>query len=236
MTLSLTTNFQNDVDCSDERDLNSQASRTIWRPVLPPTPGEPLAPFYISLLLPGLSTSFLQTVLRRSYNTVRKYKAQAREASVSDPAIMQGVHELMAGLSPSDGLAMALVRGRCQLPFWSRIAIAEYVKAGSTISSVSAAFRCSSRTVSNIIHRSVFLNPDRVLAAQQLNPPGRFLPRSGVQRPPPSKKIEVLPGSTATKLLHRDSRTPKSTSDPTGGCNLQPGLTIKPSTEETTRG
>ncbi|MAC58567.1 MAG: hypothetical protein CMH85_09885 [Novosphingobium sp.] len=228
--------FQNDVDCSHERDLNPQVSRTTWRPVPPPIAGEPMAPFYISILLPGLSTAYLQTVLNRSYNSIRKHKAKARQAAADDPLILRDVQDLMASLSPSDGLAMARVRERCQLPFWSRIAIADYVKAGFSLSSIAAAFRCSPRTVSNVIRNTDFCHVDRALAAQQLNPPGKFQPRSEVQHALWPKKMGVSPGYTAPSRLHRDSQTPTSASDPTEGGNLQPGLTNNSSIKETTRG
>lgn len=159
---------------SDECDFELQVSRTTWRPVPPPTASEPLAPFYISILLPGLSTAFLQTVLGRSYNTVRKYKAEARQAAMEEPLIASGVQDLMASLTSADGLAMARARGCCQLPFWSRLAIADYVKFGFSLSSIARAFYCSCRTISNVIEQTDFCRPDRVLTPHQLNPPGKF--------------------------------------------------------------
>ena len=195
-----------------------------------------MTPFYISILLPGLSTAFLQTVLRRSYNSVRKYKAQARQAAADDPSIERGVGELMASLSTNDGLAMARMRGNCQLPFWSRIAIADFVKAGFSLSSIASAFKCSPRTISNVIRSTDFCQIDRVLAAQQLNPPGKFRPRIGGAAPLEPMKMGVSPGYTASSRLRRDSQTPTSAIDPTGGGNLQPGLTNNSSNKETTRG
>lgn len=77
---------------------------------------------------------------------------------------------------------MAQVRGRAQLPTWSRLAIGEYRNRGFSRREIADAFRCSPGTVANVLQGkgatyALFSGERRLTHAQQ-HPPGRWK-RSG---------------------------------------------------------
>jgi hypothetical protein len=160
-------------------NLSAQVSRAKWRPVPPPRRGDrDRLKFYVSMLLPGLSAAFHQTVLNRCYTSVREYRAEADAAADADPELRQLANAAASALTPADGMLMAQLRGECQLQFWSRVAIVEYRKQGYTIPTIAQAFRCSLRTVVNVTCSSIFLSPHRRLTHFQLHPPAKFTPRA----------------------------------------------------------
>lgn len=155
-------------------DLSEQLSHARWQPVLPPPRGEDRRAFHVSILVPGLSNAFHRTVLRRGYTAVRGYRAEAEAAAGQDPVLRRDAYAFAASITPADGMLMATMRGDCQFQFWSRIAIVEYRKLGHTIPAIAKAFRCSPRTVTNVIRTSVFFSPDRKLTRFQLDPPSKI--------------------------------------------------------------
>jgi hypothetical protein len=129
------------------------------------------------MLLPGLSSAFHRAVLDRGSTAIRGYRAEAQAAADLDPDLSRDATAAAASITPADGMLMARLRGSCQLPFWSRLAIVEYRKRGYTIPAIAKAFHCSPRTVVNVVRRSVFLSPDRKLTRFQLNPPSKIPPK-----------------------------------------------------------
>ena len=111
---------------------NSHSQRALrvegepWRPVRPPKRGEDRAAFNAFLLLPGLSLSFYAAALGRARSSVSAYRAAAIEAAQSDPAIAAAVDAAVWAMRAEHGLQMARLRGKAQLPSWSRLAIGEF--------------------------------------------------------------------------------------------------------------
>lgn len=155
--------------------LIAQLSRATWRPIAPPSPGfTDQGRFHASLLLPGIARAFHAHVLSRGLTSIGKYIAAARVAFLDDPNLREAVDGAVGGMTPADGLLMARLRGPCQLPFWSRLAIVQYRKEGHSISELAEAFRCAPRTVVNVIGRTAFVSAERGLSKYQKNPPGKF--------------------------------------------------------------
>ena len=159
-----------------EKALNIEGEP--WQPVRPPKRGEDRTAFNAFMLLPGLSFSFYAASLGRSRSSVANYRAAALEASRIDPAIMAAVDAAVWAMRAEHGLQMARLRGRTQLPAWSRLAIGEYRKRGFSRREIANAFRCSSGTVANVLQGkgtsfALFSGERRLTPAQQ-NPPGRW--------------------------------------------------------------
>ncbi|WP_218821545.1 hypothetical protein, partial [Sphingobium sp. Z007] len=80
------------------------------------------------------------------------------------------------------GLQMARVRGKAQLPAWSRLAIGEYRKRGFSRCEIATAFRCSLGTVANILQGKGttygLFSGERRLTQAQRQPPGRWKKRN----------------------------------------------------------
>lgn len=164
-----------------ERVLNLE--RELWQPVSPPKRGKDRTAFHAFMLLPGLSLSFYAAALGRSRSSVTTYREAAAEAARSDPAIMAAVETAIVKLSHDDGLQMARIRGKTQLPSWSRLAIGEYRKRGFTRREIATAFRCSPGTVANVLQGkgsayALFSGERRLTHAQQ-RPPGQWRTRAG---------------------------------------------------------
>jgi hypothetical protein len=139
-----------------------------WRP---PSPGG--SSCLVCMLMQGFSRSYWSEALGCSTTTVSKWRARARAAAVLNPELQRAATEAMCALSPADGMYMARIRGRAQMPYWSRVAVVEYRKRGYGLAEIARAFRCATRTITNIIRRTSFLMPDRVLTQYQESPPAR---------------------------------------------------------------
>lgn len=133
-----------------------------WRPAKPKELGHDTM-----ILMPGFTAAFWMQVFNRSYSTISAWRATAN-ASQSE------IQAAMCELMPADGLAMARLPGPCQLPFWSRLAIAHYRKVGHSVPVIAESFECCSRTVSYVLSRTQFANPERRLTVSQRNPPSRW--------------------------------------------------------------
>ncbi len=158
-----------------------------WQPVRPPKRGKDRTAFHAFMLVPGFSLSFYAAALGRSRSSVAAYRAAAIEAARSDPAIMAAVDAAVWSMRAEHGLKMARLRGKAQLPAWSRLAIGEYRKRGFTRREIAAAFRCSPGTVANVLQGkgsayALFSGERRLTQAQQ-HPPGRWQRRSKGVRP-----------------------------------------------------
>ena len=123
-----------------------------WQPVRPPKRGEDRTAFNAFMLLPGLSLSFYAAALGRSRSSIAIYRAAAILAAQSDPAILAAVDAAVWAMQAEHGLQMARLRGKAQLPSWSRLAIGEYRKQGFSRHEIATAFRCSPGTVANVLH------------------------------------------------------------------------------------
>jgi hypothetical protein len=126
------------------------------------------------MLVPGFAHAFHAHVLGRSPAAVRSYRLAALEAAHRDPALRDEASAIASSLRPPDGLAMARLRGSCQLPIWTCLAICEFRKQGYSVAELASAFQCSVRTIASVVSRSVFLSAERKLSPQQLCPPGMF--------------------------------------------------------------
>jgi hypothetical protein len=157
--------------------LIENLSQSTWRPlILPPrlSAGADLRPLYVALLMDGFRTSYHMHVLGRSYDALSQYRRDAIEASKSDETLRRDALAGMSALTPSDGLYMARIRGDCQLPYWSRLAILDYRKQGYTLKEIGEAFICSPRNVVKVINQ-VYLIPVLKLTPAQRQPSGRFI-------------------------------------------------------------
>lgn len=142
-----------------QRPLISEFHQSSWRPLFPGEQGHE-----VMILLPGFSTTFWMMAYGRCYSTIATGKAKAR-------ADEDELWSAMSMLTPADGLAIARYRGPAQMPFWSRLAIAEYRKRGFRIREIAEAFECSERTVANVVTQTRFLSPARHLTEYQRKPP-----------------------------------------------------------------
>lgn len=121
-----------------------------------------------ALAVPGFSTSYWVQVTGRSYSTVVRWKQEMARVTWGAE-----IAKLMTQIEPADGMLMARLRGSCQMPFWSRLAILEYRKRGFSAREIAAAFGCSPRTVFYLTQRTIATNPERRLTPHQLNPPSK---------------------------------------------------------------
>lgn len=131
----------------------------------------------IYLLTPGFSTSYHAYVLGVSGITVSKHLAWSKALALADPTILAEVDGNCASITPEDGLKMAQRRGPAHLPWWSRLAIAEFA-IRLTTSDVASLFRCSRRTVQLVLTRGVLsydpFTGTRRLSPSQVSPPGKW--------------------------------------------------------------
>jgi len=134
--------------------------------------------FHAYMMLPGLSDAFHSATLNRSLSSVATYRSNAKRASGTDPAVLVIRGEMLATMRAEDGLAMAQLRGRSQMPYWSRLAICEYRKRGYSRRDIASAFRCSLGTVANILRGSGtgygILSGERQLTGSQQCPRGKW--------------------------------------------------------------
>lgn len=151
---------------------------TPWQPIGVPARGQDRTAFHAFVLLPGLSVSFLATTLGRSRSSVSAYRRAALAAARSDPAVAETVEAAVWAMRAEHGLQMARLRGRSQLPSWSRLAMGEFRKSGWTLKRIASAFRCSTSTVNNVLQGkgSTFapFSQTRILTEAQQNPPNKF--------------------------------------------------------------
>ena len=156
-----------------------------WQPVRPPKRGEDRTGFHAFMLLPGLSLSFHAAALGRSRSSVATYRTAAAEAARSDPAITAALDAAVCAIRAEDGLQMARVRGRAQLPAWSRLAMGEYRKRGFSRREIAAAFCCSPGTVANVLQGKGtaygLFSGERRLTKAQRDPPGKWRARRGTR-------------------------------------------------------
>lgn len=155
-----------------------------WQPVPLPKHGEDRTAFHAFMLLPGLSISFYTAILGRSRSSVSSYRAAAIEAARSDPMVMTIMHATIQGIRAEHGLQMAQLRGKGQLPSWSRLAIGEYSKRGHSRGEIALAFQCSRSTVANVLQGkgtaySLFSGSRRLTRSQQ-DPPGKWQGSRGI--------------------------------------------------------
>ena len=163
---------------------NSHSERVIkggsdpWQPIRPPKRGDDRTAFHAQLLMPGFSLAFHAASLGRSRSTIATYRADANRAAKSNPAINAAVKDAIYAMQPEHGLQMARVRGKAQLPYWSRLAMFEYRKRGYSRRQIADAFRCSPSTVANVLQGkgSAYgtLSGKRRLTEAQRNPPGSW--------------------------------------------------------------
>lgn len=155
-----------------------KTERTPWQPIRVPARGQDSSAFHAFVLLPGLSISFLATVLGRSRSSVSAYRRAALDAAHSDPAVSEKVKATVWAMRAEHGLRMAQLRGSSQLPSWSRLAMGEFRKRGWTRKRIASEFRCSLSTVNNVLNgNGVSYAPfsgERKLTPAQQRPAGQW--------------------------------------------------------------
>ena len=171
------TNFHTEMPLMSE--ITSSDLR--WQPVSPPGRGAgdaAKAAFHGSMLLPGLTIAFHAATLGRSRSTITTYRRRAQEAASRNPDIAHLVLAQLSALTAYDGLQMARLRGRAQLPHFSVLAICEFRERGYSRRDIAAAFRCSPGTVAHALqfrNRSYEpLSGERRLTTAQQRPPRQF--------------------------------------------------------------
>ena len=129
----------------------------------------------IYLLTPGFSNAYHQHTLSVSNATIWKYMHWAQFVAVDDPSYAAAVDANLASITCDDGLRMAKRRGGAHMPFWSRLAICEYLQIHGNTSRVAQMFLCSTRTVNNVVAGRYFgyepLSAARKLSSSQEFPP-----------------------------------------------------------------
>lgn len=134
----------------------------------------------IYLLTPGFSTAYHSHTLGVSANTIRKHLSWSRTSALKDPAIADDVERNLASITAEDGLRIAQIRGTTHLPWWSRLAIAEFSARLQCTSEVAALFRCSRRTVQQALTRGChsydMLTSARRLSSSQASPSRKWTP------------------------------------------------------------
>lgn len=132
----------------------------------------------VYLLTPGFTTAYHGHVLGVSRTTINKHLAWSRALAAQDPTVFEDVERNVTSITPADGINMAQRRGTTHLPWWSRLAIADYSARMRSTSEVAALFRCSQRTVQQV-RRCGCLAYDLFTGARrpsstQLSPPGKW--------------------------------------------------------------
>jgi hypothetical protein len=132
----------------------------------------------IYLLTPGFSRSYHQQVLGVSDTTVAKYMRWSRQLAEKDQDILDAARANAASITAEDGLKMAQRRRRAHMPWWSRLAIAEFVERLGDTSEVASLFCCSPRTVQLVLKTSPIaydlFTGERRLSRTQERPPGMW--------------------------------------------------------------
>ena len=134
------------------------------------------------LLTPGFPQTYHRQLFGVSDTTIAKYVAWSRDLAVTDPSIADVVGENAASITANDGLRFAQLRGSAHLPWWSRLAIAEFNHRLANTGEVAALFKCSRRTVQlalkNLPCSYDFMTGERRLSSTQQAPPGMWRIRS----------------------------------------------------------
>ena len=177
--------------------IEAQLSRANWSvPHLSPRLTGTFQDFAEWLLLPGMSLSLQAHLLSRSVTFARKHRLRAEQMARCCPEIEKRVKRTVATLSPQDGLKMARLRGRCQLPFWSKLALANYRKQGEPLIRLSKAFLCSERCIQYVLSHTNFAQADRMLSSVQLCPPKQFTRQTAARRLAPINPATKRPYQT----------------------------------------
>jgi hypothetical protein len=144
----------------------------------------------VYLLTQGFSRAYHQQALGASNATLWKYMRWAQELGRRNPEIAELVAANTCSISREDGLLMAQRRGASHLPFWSRLAICEFLQIRSDVGKVAEMFRCSKRTVHNVRAGRCtsydLLSGCRQLSSTQAHPPR--LERAACVASPPSSR------------------------------------------------
>lgn len=132
----------------------------------------------IYLLTPGFSSAYHSHVFGVSGTTLRKYLAWSRDLASNDLTIAGCVIANVASITADDGLRMAQRRGPTQLPWWSRLAIAEFALRMGSTKEVADLFGCSRRTVQLALKRLPLsfdaMTGERRLSTSQISPPNKW--------------------------------------------------------------
>jgi len=147
-----------------------------------PRPLRRQAELAIYLLTPGFSQAYHRHALAVSDTTVAKYLAWSRDLVAGDASVSDRVSANVASITAEDGLAFAQLRGSAHLPWWSRLAIAEFRHRLNNTVEVARLFNCSRRTVQLALKTLPssydFLTGERRLSATQKAPAGMWSKRS----------------------------------------------------------
>ena len=178
-----------------ERRLKAESAT--WQPIRPPKRGQSRTAFHVYILLPGFSLAFHAETLGRSRTSIATYRAAAIKAARSDRSILAAVDAAVWAMRAEDGLQMARLRGKAQLPSWSRLAIGEYRKRGVSRRDIATAFRCSTGTVANVLQGKgtayALFSGERRLSHAQRDPPGRW--QRGRNRSPSCETLGLFNGT-----------------------------------------
>lgn len=135
----------------------------------------------IYLLTPGFTRGYHKNVFKVSDTTITKYLAWSRELAIADPLIADLVSDNAASITAEDSLKMARMRGRAQLTWWSRLAIAEFAYRLGDTGEAARLFSCSRRTVQLVLKgwQTGYdpISGERRLSRTQASPPGMWRSR-----------------------------------------------------------
>lgn len=136
----------------------------------------------IYLLTPGFSQAYHRQALGVSGATIAKYLVWSRQLAAADPSIAELVQQNAASITADDGIQFAQQRGPAHLPWWSRLAMAEFKHRLNSTAEVAKLFNCSRRTVQlalkNLPFSYDFLTGERRLSSTQFSPPGKWRKKS----------------------------------------------------------
>jgi hypothetical protein len=110
--------------------------------------------------------------------TIATYMRWSRQLAEKDGEILEAARANAASITAEDGLKMAQRRRRAHMPWWSRLAIAEYAHRHGDTAEVARLFNCSPRTVQLVTKAwPLAYDPftgERKLSSTQVAPPGMW--------------------------------------------------------------
>lgn len=132
----------------------------------------------IYLLTPGFTAAYQAHALAVSTTTITKHLEWSSALAAADPTVAEDITKNSASITPEDGLKMAQRRGSTHLPWWSRLAVADFAARGQSTSEIAHLFRCSRRTVQMVLTRGALsfdcFTGARRLSSTQASPPGKW--------------------------------------------------------------
>lgn len=132
----------------------------------------------VYLLTPGFSIAYHGHVLGVTSTTLNKHLAWCHALASADLTVQDDIAANAGSITAEDGLKMAQLRGATHLPWWSRLAIADFASRMGSTHQVATLFGCSRRTVQQVLTKAALsydpLTGRRRLSPTQASPAGKW--------------------------------------------------------------